>query len=102
MRVPTGRVERRIAKKQAVELVPVGDSPAAKVEGITENVSLRGARVITNSICPPGKLVRLEAPNEHLNLPVQVVYCQRLEDGRFAVGLRLERRALRRQKPPKP
>lgn len=36
MRVLTGRVERRIAKTQVVELVPVSESPIAKVEGLTE------------------------------------------------------------------
>lgn len=88
--MPTGRVERRIAKKQVVELVTVGVSPTPRVEAITENVSSWGARVITNSICAPGKLLRLEARDDHLNVPAQVVYCQRLEDGRFAVGLQLD------------
>lgn len=105
MRVPTGRVERRMAKAEVAELLPVsdvGDSAIARVEAIIENVSPRGARVITNSICAPGKLVRLNAPNEHLNLPARVIYCQRLEDGRLAVGLQLERRVAKRHKPPKP
>lgn len=101
MRVPTGRVERRTTKMQFVELVPVGDSEVAKVEAITENVSPRGARVITDSVCAPGKVVRLEAPNERLNLLARVVYCQRLENGKFAVGLQLDRRIAKRQKPPK-
>ena len=39
MRVPTGRVERRILQAQVVELVPVGESPTP-IEAITENVSL--------------------------------------------------------------
>jgi hypothetical protein len=99
MRVPTGRVEHRIARTQPVELVPVGESPTQKVEAIIENVSSLGARVITNSICVPGKLVGLNAPNEHLNLPARVIYCQRLEDGRFAVGLQLDRHIAKREGP---
>ena len=68
MRVLTGRVERRIAKTQVVELVPASESPIAKVEGVTENVSPRGARVITDSVCAPGKIVRLDAAKERVNL----------------------------------
>lgn len=90
--MPTGRVERRVAQTEVVELVPMGDSAIAKVEATTENVSSRGARVITNSICAPGKFVRLEAPNDHVNVPAQVIYCQPLEEGQFAVGLQFDRR----------
>lgn len=100
MRVLTGRVERRIAKTQGVELVPL-KGPAAKVEGVTENVSPRGARVITDSVCAPGKLERLNAPNEHANLPGRVIYCHPAGEGRFAVGLRLDVRVEKWQKPRK-
>lgn len=98
MQVLTGRVERRIAKAQGVELVPL-KGPGAKVDGVTENVSPRGARVITDLVCAPGKLVRLDAPNEHANLPGRVIYCA--GEGRFAVGLRLDVRVEKWQKPRK-
>lgn len=75
--------------------------PAAKVEGVTENVSPRGARVITDSVCAPGKLVRLDAPNEHANLPGRVIYCHPVGEGKFAVGLRLDVRVEKWQKPRK-
>lgn len=90
MFLPTGRFEHRMAKTEVVELLHVGESPIAKVEAITENVSPRGARVIADSICAPGEPVRLYAPGERLNLPARVVYCQRLEERKFAVGLQLE------------
>jgi len=98
--LPTGRVEHRIAKTEVVELLPVGDSPIAKVEAVTENVSPRGARVITDSICAPGKFVRLDAPEEHLKLPARVVYCQRLDQGKFAVDLQLNGRVKEWQETP--
>ena len=88
--LPTGRFERRIAKTEVVELLHVGESPIAKVEAITENVSSQGARVITDSICAAGERLRLNALEEHLQLPVRVVYCQRLEERKFALGLQLE------------
>lgn len=62
----------------------------AKVDAITENVSPRGARVISSSICAAGKAVLLDAPEKQLKVPARVVYCQRLQDERFAVGLELE------------
>ena len=76
-----------MAKAEAVELLRLGESPTPKVQAVTENVSPTGARVITDSTCPPGELVRLEAPREHVNLAAQVVYCQRLGESKFAVGL---------------
>jgi len=92
MFLPTGRFERRIAKTEVVELLHVDESLIAKVEATTENVSPQGARVITDSICAPGKLVRLDALAEHLQLPARVVYCQRLGERKFAVGLQLDAR----------
>ncbi|PYT76289.1 MAG: hypothetical protein DMG40_26485 [Acidobacteria bacterium] len=99
MFLPTGRVEQRIAKTEVVELLHVDESPIAKVEAITENVSPQGARVITDSICARGTLVRLDAPAEHLQLPARVVYCQRLEERKFAVGLQLDVRVERWKEP---
>jgi PilZ domain len=101
MRVPTGRFEQRIAKTELVELLHLDGSPTAKVEAFTENVSPRGARVITDSVCAPGKLVRLDAPKEQVNLRGRVVYCQPLGEGKFAVGLRLQVRVEKWQKPHK-
>jgi len=88
--LPTGRFEQRIAKTEVVELLHMDESPIAKVEAITENVSPQGARVITDSICAGGKRVRLNALEEHLQLPARVVYCQRLEERKFAVGLQFD------------
>lgn len=97
MRVPTGRFERRTARAEVVELLQLGES---KVEAITENVSARGVRLITNLNFAPGGLVRLDAPEERLKLTARVVYCQRLDEGKFAVGLQLEVCVEEWRKPP--
>lgn len=104
MRVPTGRLEPRIAKTEPVMLLHLDQFPIAKVEAFTENVSPRGARVITDSVCAPGQLVCLDAMEERLKLTARVVYCQRLDEEKFAVGVQLDVRAEKwqRQKPPKP
>lgn len=101
MWVPTGRYERRVAKAEVVELSQSGESPTAKVEAIIENVSPRGARLIANSDFAPGKLVHLNAPDEHLSLVARVIYCKRLGENKFAVGLRLNVRVEKWQKQPK-
>ena len=73
MRMPTGRFEPRIAKTKAVELSCLAESPIAKVEAVTENVSPRGARVITHfSLCSRG------ASASGCTGGAQVVYCQPL------------------------
>jgi PilZ domain len=100
MQVPTGRYERRIARAEVVELLYMDELPMEKHGANTENMSPQGARVITDSICAPGKPVFLRVPEENLKLPARVVYCQRLEDGRFAIGLQLRGRVERWQKPP--
>jgi PilZ domain len=100
MRVPTGRLEDRIAKAEVVELLYMDELPMRKHRATIENVSPRGARVITSSMCAPGKPVLLEAPEEHLKLRARVVYCQRLAAGKFAVGLQLDTRVEKWQKPP--
>ena len=104
MRVPSGRCEPRIAKTELVKLLHLDESAIAKVEAFTENVSPQGARVITGSVCAPGKLVRLDALEEPLKLTARVVYCQRLAEEKFAVGLQLDVRVEKwqRQKPPNP
>lgn len=99
MRMPTGRVEHRMAKARVVELVRVDESPMARVKAVLENVSPGGVRVITDSSCAPGKPVLLDAREEQVRLPARVVYCQRLADGRFAVGLQLDKRIKTWEKP---
>lgn len=101
MWVPTGRFDRRVPRAEVVELSDLGESSGAKVEAVIENVSARGARLITNSMCAQGKLVRLDAPEEHLSLPARVIYCKRLGENKFAVGLRLNVRVEKWEKPPK-
>ena len=98
MRMPTGRFERRMAKAGSIELLRVGES---KVEALTENVSARGVRLITDSDFAPGGVVRLDAPEERLSSTARVVYCQRLNEGEFAVGLQLDVRVEKwqRQRP---
>jgi|SRR5882762_9331223 len=89
MQVPTGRYEKRTAKAVTVELVRLDDESRLSERTVTENVSPRGARVVTELICAPGKHVLVTAPGEGVQSLARVVYCQHVESTKFVVGLQL-------------
>jgi hypothetical protein len=86
--VPTGRYEKRTARAVTVEVLRLDES-GLNERAVTENVSPRGARMVTNWNCAPGKHVLVTAPEEGVKSLACVVYCQRLESAKFAVGLQL-------------
>ena len=88
MHVPTGRYEKRTARAVTVEVLRLDESQPDK-RAVTENVSPRGARVVTELICAPGKHVLVTAPEEGVKSLARVVYCQRVESSKFAIGLQL-------------
>jgi len=88
MAVPTGRSDKRIAKEVAVELARL-DHLRLKETAITQNVSARGIRVATEHLWRSGDRVLLSSPESTFHSQARVVYCQRLGDNRFAVGLEL-------------
>ena len=88
MAVPTGRSDKRIAKGVAVELARL-DHLQLKETAITQNVSARGVRVATEHLWRPGDRVLLSSPESTFHSQARVVYCQHVENNRFAVGLEL-------------
>jgi PilZ domain len=88
MSMPTGRSEKRTPIELAVELSHVGKT-SVKERVLTENLSSRGLRVVTKSMWPPGARVRVSFAGEEIDERARVVYCQRLANMRFAVGLEL-------------
>ncbi len=88
MAVPTGRSDKRIAKEVAVELARL-DHLQLKETAITQNVSARGVRVATEHLWRPGDRVLLSSPECTFHSRACVVYCQRIENNGFAVGLEL-------------
>lgn len=87
-RAPTARTERRIARAMAVELCPLGPSPAGEAT-FTENVSPRGARVVTRHGWKPEERLLLKSLQGDFRWQARVVYCERLPNNAFAVGLDL-------------
>ena len=88
MAVPIGRSDRRVKKEAVLELARA-DDPQLKETAIAQNVSDRGLRVATERVWRPGDLVLLSSPESGLRTQARVVYCQRMKNNRFAVGLEL-------------
>ena len=88
MAAPIGRSDRRVKKEAVLELARA-DDPQLKETAIAQNVSERGLRVATERVWRPGDLVLLSSPESGLHAQARVVYCKRMENKRFAVGLEL-------------
>jgi hypothetical protein len=88
MPVPTGRTQRRVEKELVVELAHP-DAPEPQEMATAQNISERGMRVLTEHVWHPGDIVVLSSPRTRYRTQARVVYCQRLENMGFAVGLQL-------------
>jgi hypothetical protein len=80
------RVEERVDMK--VTALLVGRHGRLGVEtGLTENVSSRGARVISSSEWLLDDTILLALPGFHFTSAARVAYCDSLGDGQFGTGL---------------
>lgn len=84
----SGRLEKRTPRVVPVELLRLDESQL-NLRTVTENVSPRGARIVTDWNCSPGKHLLLTAPEQGVKSLARVVYCQPLESTKLAVGLQL-------------
>ena len=82
------RIEDRSPVHVTVDLSGL-DIHAAAQQGVTENVSARGARVVTGRPWQPNERVTVRSLLGSLRSRARVVYCQPLEKGSFAIGLEL-------------
>jgi hypothetical protein len=87
-----GRSERRIARTVSVE-VRLQDEPNHNERLLTENVSAHGARFFMERKLQPGQQVLVRSPKEGVRSQARIVYCQRVSERRFAVGVELSGRA---------
>ena len=84
-----GRLERRIRLVLPVEIASVRN-PTARERGTTENVCSLGVRVVTRRTMEPNEPVRFNSLAGDMRATARVVYCQRLPDGRFGIGLQFQ------------
>ena len=88
MFLPTGRSDRRIPIEVAVELARP-DASQFEETAIAQNVSAHGMRVATEHFWRLADSVLLGSPESGVRIRARVVYCQRIENNRFTVGLKL-------------
>lgn len=84
-----GRIQKRLRLS-----VPLGLSklrvPDITEHPVTENISSLGARVLTRRAMKLNERLMVSSHVGNLRTKARVVYCQRLPDGRFGVGLQSE------------
>jgi len=80
------RAEERINTKVTAMLVGRHGKLGVEI-GLTENVSSRGARVITKSEWKHDDTILFALPGFHFTSAARVAYCDPLGDGQFGTGL---------------
>jgi hypothetical protein len=86
----SGRLEKRIRLAVPLQISSVLD-PAATERTTTENVCSLGIRILTQRARDLNEQLMISSIMGELRALARVVYCQRLPDGRFGVGLRFQR-----------
>ena len=87
----SGRLEKRIRLAVPVEILSP-QNPAAAERATTENVSSLGIRVLTQRARDLNERLMISSLVGDLRTLARVVYCQRVAENRFAVGLELSRK----------
>ena len=85
----SGRIEKRIRLKVSVQISSLKD-PDATERTTTENVCSLGVRILSQRFRASNERLMISSFVSDLRTLAQVVYCQRLPDGRFGVGLQLQ------------
>ena len=85
----SGRLEKRIRLAVPVQISSVLD-PAATERTTTENFCSLGMRILTQRARQLNERIWIRSLDVDLRTLARVVYCQRLPDGRFAVGLQFQ------------
>lgn len=90
MQISSGRSKKRFAK--AIEVKGHRSDGTSLPEGtFTDNVSKRGVRLVIEARLEPGETIEIRSPEEGgFELRGRVVYCERLLDGKFAVGIEVQ------------
>ena len=89
----SGRLEKRIPLAVPLQISSVLD-PAAAERTTTENVCSLGMRVLTQRARELNERLMISSLMGDLRTFARVVYCQRLPNGHFAVGLQFQRQGV--------
>jgi len=90
-----GRMEKRLPIAIVVSLTLVQDQPANGTElTYTENVSAHGARLISKRHWQSGEMAQVKCMKDEITIRGKVVYCHKLPDNRYCVGLNFNGRGV--------
>src|SRR6266571_8640978 len=89
MPAKSGRLEKRVQLTVPVQISSIQD-PAATERTTTENVCSLGVRILTQRAKEMNERLMIRSLVAYLRTLARVVYCQRLPDGRFGVGLQFQ------------
>jgi len=93
----SGRLEKRIRLEVPVQISSLFD-PAKTERTTTENVCSVGMRILTQRARELNERLLINAVVGDLRTLARVVYCQRLPDGRYGVGLQFQGKTVNWQK----
>ena len=86
MPLRSGRLEKRVPLAVPVEISSPAN-PSGAERTTTENVSSLGVRILTQRPKEPHDQLMIRSLPGDLRTLARVVYCERLTDGRYGVGL---------------
>ena len=95
MPLRSGRLEKRIEVAIPLQISTILDPDAAE-RTTTENVCSLGMRVLSDHARELNERLMITSLKDNMRRLARVVYCQRLPDGHFAVGLQFQGSALKR------
>ena len=93
MAVKSGRLEKRVQLSLPVQISSLYD-PSAAERTTTENVCSLGMRVLTQKARELNERLMISSLAGDLRALARVVYCQRLPDGRFGLGVQFQRQSI--------
>ena len=86
MPIRSGRLEKRARLAIPVRICSLQE-PSAAERSTTENICSLGIRVLVRHARKLNERLLIKSADEELQRDARVVYCERMVDGRFALGL---------------
>jgi hypothetical protein len=91
--ISVGRMEKRLPIAIVVRLAHAEDQLVDGAElTYTDNVSAHGARVISRRAWQSGEVVMITSLKDETTIRGKVIYCQKLPDDRYCIGLNFQDR----------